>query len=166
MREVRVAVHRSQAGMLTGTRRPPPPPLARPTAFRFPPETRSRVTHLLASTPPPQGKVVTDGSVVSLQYVLRRPNGYFVDASYGFDRLDLYTYTAGSGGVVAGFDAAVRGMAPGGRRRFVVPPAVGYVGGVGGGKPGPIPPGWGERRALASHIGEDLIFEVRVVRVK
>lgn len=104
--------------------------------------------------------------MVSLQYVLRRPNGYFVDASYGFDRLDLYTYTAGSGGVVAGFDAAVRGMAPGGRRRFVVPPAVGYVGGVGGGKPGPIPPGWGERRALASHIGEDLIFEVRVVRVK
>lgn len=118
------------------------------------------------SPPPPQGKVVTDGSVVSLQYVLRRPNGYFVDASYGFDRMDLYTYTAGGGGVVAGFDDAVRGMAPGGRRRFVVPPRAGYVGGVGGGKPGPIPPGWGERRALASHVGEDLVFEVRVVRVK
>jgi len=29
---------------------------------------------------------------LSLQYVLRRANGYFVDASYGFERLDTFDF--------------------------------------------------------------------------
>ena len=53
------------------------------------------------------------------RYVLRRSNGYFVDSSYGFDRFDTFDYKAGSGEVVAGFDQAIKGMYPGGRRRWV-----------------------------------------------
>jgi len=52
------------------------------------------------------------------RYVLRRSNGYFVDSSYGFDRFDTFDYKAGSGEVVAGFDQAIKGMYPGGRRRW------------------------------------------------
>lgn len=112
------------------------------------------------------GAPVTDGSRVSVQYVLRRSNGYFVDSSYGFDRFDTFDYKAGSGEVVAGFDQAIKGMYPGGRRRFVVPPELGYTAGVGNDKPGPMPPGWGERRALDSHRREPLIFEVLVRKVR
>jgi len=112
------------------------------------------------------GPQVKDFSFVQCQYVLRRANGYFVDASYGFDRFDTYDFKMGKGKVIAGFEEALRGMRPGGRRRFVVPPELGYVKGVGDDKPGPMPPGWGEKRALDSHRREPLVFEVQVVKVK
>lgn len=107
---------------------------------------------------------VEDGSVVSLKYVLRRSNGYFIDASYGFDRFDTFTFRVGSGQVVDGFEAGVRGMREGGRRRFIVPPEMGYVKGTRGA--GPIPPDFGAKRSLASHAKEPLIFEVEVVKVR
>lgn len=113
-----------------------------------------------------KGAEVTDGSQVSINYVLRRSNGYFIDATYGFDRFETYTFRAGSGNVIRGFDIALAGMREGGRRRFVVPPSLGYVSGTKKGNPGPIPPDFGPRRALASHSREPLIFEVVVVRVK
>lgn len=112
------------------------------------------------------GASVEDGRVVSVKYVLRRSNGYFVDASYGFDRFDTYSFRAGSGTVVEGFERGVRGMREGGRRRFVVPPSLGYGDKPTANSPGPIPPGFGPRRALASHSREPLIFEVLVVKVR
>ena len=113
-----------------------------------------------------EAAAIGPNSFVQCQYVLRRANGYFVDASYGFDRFDTYDFKMGKGKVIAGFEEAVKGMHPGGRRRFVVPPELGYVGGVGDAKPGPIPPGWGEKRALDSHRKEPLVFEVQVVKVR
>ncbi|PXF47943.1 Peptidyl-prolyl cis-trans isomerase FKBP16-1, chloroplastic [Gracilariopsis chorda] len=107
---------------------------------------------------------VQDGSLVSLKYVLRRSNGYFIDASYGFDRFDTFTFRVGSGQVVEGFEAGVRGMREGGRRRFIVPPEMGYVKGTRGA--GPIPPDFGAKRSLGSHAKEPLIFEVEVVKVR
>ncbi|CDF35968.1 unnamed protein product [Chondrus crispus] len=109
---------------------------------------------------------VEDGSIVSVKYVMRRSNGYFIDASYGFDRFETYSYRAGSGQVVKGFDIAVRGMGIGGRRRFVLPPRLGYVTGTRKNDPGPIPPDFGARRSLASHAKEPLIFEVQVVKIR
>mmetsp|Transcript_11896 Transcript_11896/g.18886 ORF Transcript_11896/g.18886 Transcript_11896/m.18886 type:complete len:279 (+) Transcript_11896:11-847(+) len=113
-----------------------------------------------------EGSEVGPSSFVQCQYVLRRANGYFVDASYGFERLDTFDFKMGKGKVIAGFEEALKGMHPGARRRFVVPPELGYVKGVGNDKPGPMPPGWGEKRALDSHRREPLVFEVQVVKVK
>lgn len=112
------------------------------------------------------GAPVTSGSQVSVKYVLRRSNGYFIDASYGFDRFESYTFRADSGDVIPGFDIGITGMREGGRRRFVVPPSLGYTRGTKQNNPGPIPPEFGPRRALASHAREPLVFEVLVSRVK
>lgn len=109
---------------------------------------------------------VEDGSLVGVKYVMRRSNGYFIDASYGFDRFETFNFRAGSGQVVPGFDIALRGMHVGARRRFVIPPRLGYVKGTGKNDPGPIPPDFGARRSLASHAKEPLIFEVQVVKIR
>lgn len=109
---------------------------------------------------------VSPGAIVSVKYVLRRSNGYYIDASYGFDRFENFVFRSNSGDVIEGFDKAVLGMTAGGRRRFVVPAALGYKTGTGKSNPGPIPPEWGARRSLASHAKEPLIFEVQVVKVK
>lgn len=112
------------------------------------------------------GPLITPGAKVSIQYVLRRSNGYFIDASYGFDRFETFPFRFGRGQVIAGFEIGVDGMREGGRRRFVVPPSLGYVHGAGKKDAGPIPPDYGARRSIASHAREPLIFEVLVVRVK
>lgn len=112
------------------------------------------------------GAEVKSGTKVSVKYVLRRSNGYFIDASYGFDRFEAYSFQADSGDVVAGFDIGVNGMREGGRRRFVIPPSLGYVTGTGTRNAGPVPPDFGARRSLSSHAREPLVFEVLVVKVK
>lgn len=109
---------------------------------------------------------VEQGTQVSLKYVLRRSNGYFIDASYGFDRFETFSFRPGSGRVIQGFDVGVEGMREGGRRRFIVPPTLGYVKGTGKQDPGPIPPDFGARRSLSTHAKESLIFEVAVVKVR
>lgn len=111
-------------------------------------------------------RCVEDGSTVSVKYVMRRSNGYFIDASYGFDRFETYNFRAGSTQVVEGFDIALHGMRVGGRRRFILPPQLGYMKGTGKNDPGPIPPDFGARRSLAAHAKEPLIFEVQVVRIR
>lgn len=109
---------------------------------------------------------VSLGTQVSIKYVLRRSNGYFIDASYGFDRFETFQFRPGGGSVIRGFDIGVEGMHEGGRRRFVVPPQLGYVSGTAKQDPGPIPPDFGARRSLSAHSREALIFEVAVVRVR
>lgn len=113
-----------------------------------------------------KGKTVEKGSQVSVKYVMRRSNGYFIDASYGFDRFETYSFRTGNGQVVQGFEIGVDGMSEGGRRRFVVPPSLGYVKGTGKQDPGPIPPDFGARRSLSAHSREPIIFEVLVVKVR
>lgn len=44
-----------------------------------------------------EGPEIGANSFVQCQYVLRRANGYFVDASYGFDRFDTYDFKMGKG---------------------------------------------------------------------
>ncbi|MGB1596634.1 MAG: hypothetical protein ACPIOQ_27995, partial [Promethearchaeia archaeon] len=41
------------------------------------------------------GPEIGANSFVQCHYVLRRANGYFVDASYGFDRFDTYDFKMG-----------------------------------------------------------------------
>lgn len=113
------------------------------------------------------GAQVVPGSVVSVRWVLRRSNGYFIDASYGFGRFDELVYTAGTGTVIPAFERVLLGMRAGGRRRFLCPPELGYVnGGVKVGAPGPIPPDSSARRAIRSHMRENLFFEVHTIKVR
>ena len=76
------------------------------------------------------GAEIVEGSKVSIQWVLRRSNGYFVDASNtdgfsqnknNFDESSNFVFTVGSGQALPGIDAGVRGMKQGGTRRLVLP---------------------------------------------
>ena len=78
------------------------------------------------------GSEVVEGSKLSVQWVLRRSNGYFVDASStdgfssnqqnrNFDESRNFLFTVGDGTAMSGIDAGVRGMKQGGVRRLVLP---------------------------------------------
>ena len=51
-------------------------------------------------------------------------------------------------------------MRKGGKRRFLVPPSVGYVGPIKDGSPGPIPVGYGPRRQVEIRKTSDTFFFV------
>jgi FKBP-type peptidyl-prolyl cis-trans isomerase len=115
------------------------------------------------------GLAVGPGTIVALKFVMRRSNGYFIDSTYSFEKIDAddYRFVVGTGAVVAGFEKAIEGMKPGGRRRFAVPPSLGYVaGGTTAKSPGPIPQDWGARRSLTSHVNEPILFEVLISKVR
>lgn len=80
------------------------------------------------------GTTATVGKTVSLYY-----NGYLVDGTQ-FDARTTgqspYTVVVGAGAVIPGFDEGLRGMAPGGVRQIIIPPALAY----GANGSGPIPP--------------------------
>ena len=69
----------------------------------------------------------------------------------------------GDGKNIQGMDEVVEGMAPAGKRRALIPPAVGY-------QPNPEllpqPPGFGAKRQLLNHAGEPLVFEVQLLKVR
>ena len=70
------------------------------------------------------GPAVADGKRVSIHYTGWLPNGKQFDVN-GPDA-EPFQFTIGAGEVVPGFDEAVRGMAVGGERLVVIPPALGY----------------------------------------
>lgn len=114
-----------------------------------------------------KGPEVRDGVSVTLQWVLRRSNGYFVDSS-ATSNYDPLIYRVGDKRkVIAGFDEGIRGMKQGGKRRIVVPPGLGYVMGAGDNKPGPVPVGFGPQRQVNNRAKiEPFFFEVEVTRVR
>lgn len=80
------------------------------------------------------GATVDSGTTVSIHYVGHLPNGTQFDANQPPSQ--PYTFVAGVGQVIDGFDEAVDGMKAGGRRQVVIPPELGY----GAQGVGPIPP--------------------------
>ena len=70
------------------------------------------------------GPVVEVGDTVTVDYVGRLTNGAQFDSSY--DRGVPFTFTAGAGQVIAGWDQGVPGMRVGGRRRLTIPPHLAY----------------------------------------
>lgn len=114
-----------------------------------------------------EGPEVEAGSVVTVRWVLRRSNGYFIDGNYGFDRFEDFTFTAGTQDTITGFDMGCRGLRAKGRRRFTISPDVGYAAtGAKPGTPGPLPIEGAKRRAIRAHSNEPLIFEVYAVKVR
>jgi hypothetical protein len=131
------------------------------------------------------GAEVVEGSKVSLQWVLRRSNGYYVDGSVkmlsaqsgakvvnsNFDETDNFVFTVGDGAAMSGIDQGVRGMRQGGVRRLVLPVKAAYS------LPleksgGPVPSDFGPRRQIERELQKDpavrnfFFFEVEATRVK
>ncbi len=125
------------------------------------------------------GQEVAEGSKVSLQWVLRRSNGYFVDGSINpvlsnkgdnFDEAANFLFTAGDGSALPGVDSGVRGMRQGGMRRLVLPIKQAYSLPIEK-SGGPLPNGYGPRRQIEREvIREDpynyFFFEVQAMRVR
>ena len=70
-----------------------------------------------------QEKVVTDGSVVSLQYSLSEEDGKLIESNKGKDPLK---YTHGSKQIVPGLEKELTGMKVGGEKRVTVKPEDAY----------------------------------------
>lgn len=152
----------------------PPPPAPQRPAFR-----RAANGLLLLDLAPgsASGAVVAPGSHVSIAYTARlaAKNGWvFAEARPEDDNLLEWVVGDDTSGVLAGLDAAVRGMRVGSVRRAVVPPALGYVDEA----TRPVPAEFWQRRRLYSTVfnqtrlsngeGDSLattVWDIRLVRV-
>jgi FKBP-type peptidyl-prolyl cis-trans isomerase len=79
------------------------------------------------------------GKTVQFQWVLRRSNGYFVDASSNYNDEPFIYKVGNTKKVIKGLDEGIIGMKVGGVRRITIPPQLAFVEGVGDDKPGPMP---------------------------
>lgn len=130
------------------------------------------------------GPEVQEGSKVSLQWVLRRSNGYYVDGSVkmlsaksgavtvdsNFDEENNFIFTVGDGLAMPGVDAGVRGMSQGGKRRLVLPVKQAYTLPIEK-SGGPLPDGFGPRRQIEREIQRQdpynfFYIEVEATRVR
>lgn len=119
-------------------------------------------------------------SVVVIEYRLNHPdftrphpcvfrnNGYFIYSTIegvSFQPRDVpigpVFHKLGDGAVIPGLEEVMIGMKPGGKRRALVPPEVGYT------DPGlePQPPTFATKRQLMVHSKEALLFEVEVLKI-
>jgi peptidylprolyl isomerase len=89
------------------------------------------------------------GQTVSVNYIGTLTNGMKFDSSY--DHGKPYDFRIGTGNVIKGWDEGVMSMKVGGKRKLIVPPALGY--GVRGSPPN-IPG------------NSTLVFEVELLSVK
>jgi len=69
------------------------------------------------------GPIAGDGDLVRISYVGR---GWQSGVAIGAWESPLFEFQLGDGSVIEGFDRGIEGMAEGGRRRIVVPPAFAY----------------------------------------
>jgi len=83
------------------------------------------------------GPIAQAGDTVTVDYVGRLLNGTQFDSSY--DRGVPFTFTAGLGQVIRGWDEGVPGMRVGGTRRLTIPQNLAYGGSPPAGSG--IPPG-------------------------
>jgi FKBP-type peptidyl-prolyl cis-trans isomerase FkpA len=95
-----------------------------------------------------QGDEAVKGRRAVVHYTGWLVDGRKFDSSH--DRNEPFDFEVGAAEVIAGWDEGVEGMRVGGRRKLVVPPALGY-----GSQPiGPIP------------AGSTLVFDVELLEVR
>jgi peptidylprolyl isomerase len=70
------------------------------------------------------GAAVTSGDTININYIGTLTNGTKFDSSY--DRKQPFTTQIGVGQVIKGWDEGVIGMKVGGKRKLIIPPALGY----------------------------------------
>jgi len=95
------------------------------------------------------GAVATPGQQATVHYTGWLTTGRKFDSSV--DRREPFEFRLGAGEVIKGWDEGVAGMKVGGKRKLVIPPALGY-GARGAG--GVIPP------------NAELIFEVELLGLR
>jgi len=71
-----------------------------------------------------EGKEAKEGDTVSVHYVGKLIDGTLFDSS--LERDESFEFTLGTGQVIEGWDKGVIGMKIGGKRKLVIPPALGY----------------------------------------
>jgi FKBP-type peptidyl-prolyl cis-trans isomerase len=95
------------------------------------------------------GAIAQKGQRVTVHYTGYLQNGQKFDSSV--DRKEPFDFALGAGMVIRGWDEGVAGMRVGGKRKLIIPPALGY-GARGAG--GVIPP------------NAELTFDVELLRVQ
>jgi FKBP-type peptidyl-prolyl cis-trans isomerase FkpA len=95
------------------------------------------------------GAAAQSGNTVTVQYIGWLVSGGKFDSSV--DRGRSFSFPLGAGQVIRGWDQGVAGMKPGGVRKLIIPPQLGY--GANGAPPA-IPP------------DATLIFEVQLLAVQ
>ncbi|XP_060199306.1 peptidyl-prolyl cis-trans isomerase FKBP16-1, chloroplastic isoform X2 [Lycium barbarum] len=110
-----------------------------------------------------EGPEAHEGDTVEINYVCRRSNGYFVHST-----VDQFSGESApvilpldDKQIIEGLKEVLTGMKPGGKRRALIPPSVGYI----NENLQPVPEEFGPRRSLMSHMKEPLIFEVQLLKV-
>ena len=94
------------------------------------------------------GAEAVAGKNVTVNYVGTLTNGTKFDSS--FDRNQPFSFQLGGGQVIKGWDQGVVGMKVGGKRKLVIPPALGY----------------GDQANSSIPANSTLIFEVTLVSVQ
>jgi FKBP-type peptidyl-prolyl cis-trans isomerase len=84
------------------------------------------------------GRVAANGNVLSVNYTLWLYDGSKTDNKGNQLQTGTFQFLLGAGGVIAGWNQGVPGMAVGGKRRLVLPPSLAY--GATGNTDGSIPP--------------------------
>lgn len=96
-----------------------------------------------------EGEPAKTGKTVEVHYTGWLTNGQKFDSS--LDRREPFRFPLGAGSVIKGWDEGVAGMQVGGKRKLLIPPALGY-GARGAGKV--IPP------------NATLVFEVELLAIR
>ncbi len=100
---------------------------------------------------PGSGTPVAPGRLVEVRYVGKLSDGKVFDKSHApGSSMPPFRFVWGVTRLLPGWDAAVAGMMPGGRRTVVIPPALAYGA---GGLPGVVPP------------NATLVYEIEVLKV-
>ena len=113
-----------------------------------------------------------EDDLVVVDWSLRKSNGYFVDASFGFDpgrgidekfgvgSPELRFSPIGNKGdkVIEGVKKAMIGMRVGGTRRVIVPPNLGYV----SDDLAPKPVDWGRQTQIQRAKNKNFVIELRL----
>jgi len=114
------------------------------------------------------GPAAEQGRSVQFQWVIRRANGYFVDASSNYGDEPFIYRVGDQKKIVPGIDSAIRGMKVGGVRRMLLPATQAFVGGLELDSPGPVPRDFGPRRQLINiqSTNQNVYFEIKLTKVK
>jgi FKBP-type peptidyl-prolyl cis-trans isomerase len=105
---------------------------------------------LVQEVRPGRGKEAEPGMSVAVEYRGWLPDGTLFEARPSPEGFGASEFVLGENPPVSGFDVVIPGMRPGGVRRAVLPPELGY-GLVG--RPAGVP------------AGSVLVFEIRLLRV-